>query len=160
MNVYFDNAASTAVREEAIEIMLRLMREKYGNPSSSHYMGRNAANELERARANVAEALGARHDDVFFTSGGTEANNWAILGCAEALSRKGRHIITSAIEHDSVTKPLKKLESAGWEVTYLPPDGKGRIPAETFAAALRGDTVLASIMLINNETGAENPIGT
>ena len=158
MNVYFDNAASTIVRDEAVEAMLRVMREKYGNPSSVHYMGRMAAGELEHARKLVADALGATPDCIYFTSGGTESGNWAVLGAAESAARTGRHILTSAIEHDAIIESAKKLESMGWDVTYLMPDGSGRIPAEAFAAALRDDTVLASIMLVNNETGAINPV--
>ena len=156
MNVYFDNAASTMVREEAADMMLGVMRENYGNPSSIHYMGRNASGELEAARKNIADALGSRPEDVYFTSGGTESDNWAILGCCEALSRKGRHIISSEIEHDAVIQPIKKLESIGWEVSFLAPDKTGRISEEAFAEALRDDTVFASIMHVNNETGAVN----
>jgi len=157
--VYFDNAATTMVREEATSAMLRVMREGYGNPSSTHHIGRRAAGELASARKNVADALGAKPEDVYFTSGGTEADNWAVTGAADALSRKGRHILTSAIEHDAVMEPMKRLERMGWDVTYLMPDESGRIPAESFAAALRDDTVLASVMLVNNETGAVNPVG-
>jgi len=159
MNIYFDNAATTAVREEAIEAMLRCMREEYGNPSSIHRAGRRAAGELAAARENVAGALGAKAENIFFTSGGTESCNWAVFGACEKNGRKGRHIIISAIEHSAVTDPVKKLESSGWEVTYLDPDGFGRIPADAFAAALRDDTVFASVMLVNNETGALNPVG-
>ena len=130
-SVYFDNAATTKVRDEVVDVMLRLMRESYGNPSSAHYMGRRAAGELASARKHVAAALGAAPGDVYFTSGGTEADNWAILGAAEALSRKGRHILTSAAEHDAVLEPIKKLEVMGWEVTFLKPDSAGRIPAES-----------------------------
>ena len=157
-SVYFDNAATTKVRDEVVDVMLRLMRESYGNPSSAHHIGRQAADELQTARKYVADALGARRDEVVFTSGGTEADNWAILGAAESLSRKGRHIITSAIEHDAVMESVKKLGNMGWEVTYLAPDSAGRISEESFAAALREDTVIASIMLVNNETGAVNPL--
>ena len=159
VNVYFDNAASTMVRDEAIEAMLLVMREKFGNPSSMHDHGRRAADELAGARKGVADALGARPENVYFTSGGTEANNWAILGSADVLIHKGKHIITSAVEHSAVLDPIKKLESKGWEVTYLLPDSAGRIPVESFSAALRDDTVFASIMLVNNETGAVNPLG-
>ena len=158
MNIYFDNAASTIVRDEAASIALRVMRENYGNPSSMHHMGRDAAGELEAARKSVADALGASPDNLFFTSGGTESGNWAVLGASEAHLRKGGHIITSAIEHDAIMESAKKLESQGMDLTYLAPDGSGRIPAETFASALREDTVLASVMLVNNETGAVNPV--
>ena len=158
MNVYFDNAASTIVRDEAVGAALRVMRENYGNPSSVHSMGREAADELEAARKNVAEALGANPDNVYFTSGGTESGNWAVLGAADAYVRKGGHILTSAIEHDAIMESAKKLENLGMDVTYLTPDGSGRIPAEAFASALRENTVLASVMLVNNETGAVNPV--
>ncbi|MDR2570858.1 MAG: cysteine desulfurase [Oscillospiraceae bacterium] len=157
-NIYLDNAASTKVCEEATEAMLRVMKESFGNPSSMHEYGRRAKSELETARKNVADALGAKPENIYFTSGGTEANNWAILGTAEALSRKGKHIITTAIEHSAVTEPIKKLENQGWEVTYLMPDNTGRIPTEAFTKALRQDTVFASIMLVNNDTGAVNNI--
>ena len=146
------------VRDEAASAMLRVMQEIYGNPSSTHNMGRRAAEMLSAARKNVADALGARPDDIYFTSGGTEADNWAVLNTSESNARKGRHILTSAIEHDAVMEPVKKLEKAGWEVTYLKPGGDGRITAESFSAALRDDTVLASVMLVNNETGAVNPV--
>jgi len=158
MNVYFDNAASTVVRDEAVEVMNRVMRESYGNPSSLHDMGRRAKTELENAREKVAGALGASKENVFFTSGGTEANNWAILGAAEKLHHKGKHIITSAIEHSAVSDPIKKLESKGWDVTYLSPNESGYVSGDVFSDALRDDTVFASVMLVNNETGAVNPI--
>lgn len=157
--IYFDNAASTVVCEEAAQVMLRVMREDYGNPSSMHEHGRRASHALELARKNVADALGAKPKNVLFTSGGTEANNLAILGTAERLSHRGKHIITSAVEHSAVLEPIKKLESSGWEVSYLLPDGTGRISADAFSAALRDDTVFASVMLVNNEIGALNPIG-
>lgn len=163
MNVYFDNAATTRVRDEAIEAMVRVMREDYGNPSSTHFSGRYAATVLDGARGKVSAALGVDPDEIVFTSGGTESDNWAVLGCAESASlhgkpRGGNHIITSCIEHDAVLMAAKKLESMGWDVSYLPPDDAGRIPAQAFSEALRDDTVLASIMLVNNETGAVNPI--
>jgi len=159
MNVYFDNAASTMVREEAVAAMLPVMREDFGNPSSMHGFGRRAKVKLEGARKSVADALGAKPENVFFTSGGTESNNWAIIGAADKLIRKGRHIITSAIEHSAVLTPIKTLESKGWEVTYLMPDPSGNISLRAFSDALRDDTVFASIMLVNNETGAINDIG-
>jgi len=158
MNVYFDNAASTKVRDEAIEVMQRVMRDNYGNPSSMHAYGRSAKSELETARKNIADAIGTKPDYIYFTSGGTEANNWAILGAAEKLAKKGKHIITSAIEHSAVHDPIKKLEAKGWEITYLYPDSSGHIPSKAFSEALRDDTVFASIMLVNNETGVINPV--
>ncbi|MCL2819825.1 MAG: cysteine desulfurase [Oscillospiraceae bacterium] len=158
MNVYFDNAASTRVRDEAIEIMQSVMRENYGNPSSMHAFGRSAKNYLETARKNLSDSIKTKPENIYFTSGGTEANNWAIQGAASKLDRKGRHIITSAIEHSAVLDPIKKLESQGWEVTYLSPGPSGSVPVKAFTDALRDDTVFASVMLVNNETGAINPV--
>ncbi|MCL2226521.1 MAG: cysteine desulfurase [Oscillospiraceae bacterium] len=158
MKAYFDNAASTMVRSEAVDAMVSAMQENYGNPSSTHFMGRKAAQLREAARKHVSDVIKAHPDSIYFTSGGTEANNWAILGSAEIQGRKGRHILTSAIEHDAVLESVKKLESIGWESTYLMPDSSGRITVETFISALRGDTAIASIMLVNNETGAVNPL--
>jgi len=159
MRVYFDNAATTKVRDEAIEAMNRVMGTVYGNPSSMHSFGRQANIELKNARKNVAEAIGADPENIYFTSGGTEANNWAISGAADKLKRKGKHIVTSAIEHSAVLDPIKKLENQGWEVTYLAPDSEGHISVEAFSSALREDTVFASVMLVNNETGVINPVG-
>ena len=163
MKVYFDNAATTKVREEAIDAMVRVMRDDYGNPSSTHYAGRYAATVLSGARGKIAAALGAMPDEIVFTSGGTESDNLAILGCAGTAShngkpRSGKHIITSGIEHDAVLEATKHLEGLGWDVTYLLPDSSGRVSADSFSGALRDDTVLASIMLVNNETGAVNPV--
>jgi len=177
MNVYFDNAASTKVRDEAVDAMVSVMTEKFGNPSSIHTCGRLARDELNTARESLAYALGTKANNIYFTSGGTEANNWAIFSSTDAFIRRskgslsakdsppgkgslpGKHIITSAIEHSAVMDPIKKLESKGFEVTYLMPDTAGRIPARDFAAALRDDTVFASIMLVNNEMGSVNPVG-
>ncbi|MCL2366013.1 MAG: cysteine desulfurase [Oscillospiraceae bacterium] len=158
MKVYFDNAATTMVRDEAVTAMVSAMREDFGNPSSTHHMGRQAATLLKTARQHIAHVLGADPAHIFFTSGGTEASNWGILGLADMTARSERHIITSAIEHDAVLESIKKLESMGWEATYLMPDEAGRITAEAFADALRDDTAFCSIMLVNNETGAINPI--
>lgn len=158
MDIYFDNAATTRVRDESVAAMNTVMREDYGNPSSSHKAGRRAGGILADARKKVADALGAQPDEIYFTSGGTEADNWAVLGAADVLSRKGRHIVTSLAEHDAVLNTVKELEKKGWSVTYLSPDNIGRISKDDFAAALRDDTVFASIMLVNNETGVVNPI--
>ncbi len=146
------------MRGEVKDIMVRLMTEDYGNPSSTHIMGRRAKAALDQARKNVAGGLSADVSELFFTSGGTEADNWAVFSGAEAMSRRGRHIISTLIEHDAVKKPLALLETRGWEITYLAPDKSGSITSEAFASALRTDTVLASVMLVNNETGAINPI--
>lgn len=159
MNVYFDNAATTRVRHEAAERMCRVMEECYGNPSSTHEMGRQAKKELDLAREQVAGAIGARPEDVYFTSGGSEADNWAIAGLEKLTFRRGKHVITTAVEHDAVRRPMERLADQGWEITWLKPDGDGRIAAEDFENALRPDTVFASVMLVNNETGAVNPVG-
>ncbi len=158
ITVYFDNASTTRVRQEVADLMMTVMTEDYGNPSSSHAMGRKAKAVLDLSRKCLAGALGADANEIYFTSGGTEADNWAILGGAESCVRRGRHIIVAQIEHDAIRKPASILESKGWEVTYLAPDKTGHITVESFASALREDTVLASVMLVNNETGAINPI--
>ncbi len=158
MNVYFDNAATTCVRSEAAEIMLKVMTEDFGNPSSTHSMGRKAKTILETARKNIADAIGASPAEIYFTSGGTESDNWAILGVCEKQWRKGKHIIISGYEHDAINSPVKKLEDQGWEITRIIPDSDGHITAEAVSEAVRKDTVLVSVMLVNNETGAVNPI--
>ncbi len=158
ITVYFDNASTTRVRDEVKDVMVTMLTECYGNPSSGHIMGRQAKAALDASRKNIAGALGADAAEVCFTSGGTEADNWAVLSGAASAARRGRHIISTHIEHDAVRKPLALLESRGWEVTYLQPDKSGRITAEAFGSALREDTVLTSVMLVNNETGVINPV--
>lgn len=158
MKVYFDNAATTKPCDEAVAAMVMAMTESYGNPSSGYGLGREAAAKLREARENVALALGAKPEEVFFTSGGTEGDNWAIRGAAHQMRHAGRHIITSEIEHDAVKSTMKALEAEGYSVTYLSPDKSGRITAESVTAALREDTVLVSLMLVNNEIGSVNPI--
>lgn len=158
MTVYFDNAATTRVSDEAAKKVMEMMCENYGNPSSTHTMGRAAKEALNTARKNIANALDAQADEIFFTSGGTEADNWAVFGAADFMKRKGRHIITTAVEHDAILKPMKMLEQQGWDITYLKPDRYGRIPPEHLAETVRKDTVLVSVMLVNNETGACNQI--
>jgi len=158
MKVYFDNAATTIVRPEAVDAMVRVMRENYGNPSSMHEQGRTARAELEAARSTIAMSMGASPDSILFTSGGTEANNIAVLGTSGSFKHKGKHIITSAIEHSAILDPIKKLENEGFEVTYLMPDRAGVITGDAFSAALRNDTVFASVMFVNNETGVKNPV--
>jgi cysteine desulfurase len=161
VTVYFDNAATAPVRDEAAAAAVRAMRDFYGNPSSAHTEGRRASDELATARGDVAAAAGARPSEVFFTSGGTESDNWALFGLARAAASaraRGRHMIISSAEHDAVLRPAEYLAARGWEVTALRPDGDGRIPVPEFAAALREDTAIASVMLVNNETGAVNPV--
>jgi cysteine desulfurase len=158
MTVYLDNAATTRVCPEAAQAALAAMTEQYGNPSSPHTMGRQARAVLDTARGDIANAMGCRAEELFFTSCGTESDNWAILSGAEAQKRVGRHIITSAVEHDAVRKAVDKLERAGWEVTRLRPQSDGSISVQDVLDALRDDTALVTLMLVNNETGAVTDI--
>lgn len=154
MEHYLDNSATTKVCPEAAQAALRAMTEVYGNPSSTHTVGREAKKLLDSSRAQTAAALGCAAGELVFTSCGSESDNWAILGGAEAMKRRGKHIISSAVEHDAVRKSLDELESRGFEVTRLRPDETGAIPADAVTDALRPDTILVSLMLVNNETGA------
>ena len=158
MEAYFDNAATTRVCPEAIRIMNTVMEEDYGNPSSTHRKGREARQILDRARRQVAEAAGAEAEEIFFTSGGSESDNWAIRMGAAKMRHQGKHILTFAAEHDAVRAPVELLEREGFTITRLAPDENGRVSPEAFREALREDTVLVSVMLVNNETGAVNPI--
>ncbi|MBR0354763.1 MAG: cysteine desulfurase [Oscillospiraceae bacterium] len=154
MEHYLDNAATTAVCPEAAEAALQAMTVCYGNPSSTHAKGREAKKLLDQARAQVAAALDCAPGELVFTSCGSESDNWALLGGAEAMRRKGKHIISSAVEHDAVRKSLDELEARGFEVTRLRPNAFGGVDPEAVAEALREDTILVSLMLVNNETGA------
>ena len=156
--IYLDNAATTRPCAAAVEAITRTLTQDWGNPSSVHRLGTGAARLLHRARQSVAGALGAQADRVFFTSGGTEADNWAIFSAAERMGKRGKHIITTTVEHHAVLNPMKKLEERGFEVTYLQPDALGRIALSDLQAALRRDTILVSIMMVNNESGAVMPI--
>ena len=156
--IYLDNSATTKPCPEAVEAMHLAMTENWGNPSALYSFGIDAAHTLRDARHKVAAALGAEPDRVFFTSGGTEADNWAIHGTVKRLGKRGKHIITTAIEHHAILNPMKELETQGFEVTYLQPDDQGRITLESLKAALRRDTILVSIMMVNNEVGSVMPI--
>ncbi len=158
MEHYLDNSATTRVCPEAAEAALRAMTEVYGNPSSTHTLGREAKKLLDQSRKQIADALGCQPKELVFTSCGSESDNWAILGGAEVMKRKGKHVISSAVEHDAVRRSLDELENRGFEVTRLRPDRSGAIPVETVREALRPDTVLLSLMLVNNETGAVTDI--
>ena len=158
MEHYLDNSATTRVCPEAAEAALRAMTEVYGNPSSTHTLGREAKKLLDQSRKQIADALGCQPKELVFTSCGSESDNWAILGGAEAMKRKGKHVISSAVEHDAVRRSLDELENRGFEVTRLRPDRSGAIPVEAVREALRPDTVLLSLMLVNNETGAVTDI--
>ena len=156
--MYFDHAATSPMHPVAIEKMTTLMNEVFGNPSSIHQYGRKAHEYLEKARQVIAKTLKVKPHEIIFTSGGTEGDNYAIIGAAFANQAKGRHIISTSIEHPAVMETLHYLENQGFEVTYLPVDAKGQISVADFKQALREDTILVSIMFANNETGNLLPI--
>ena len=156
--IYLDNSATTKPCPEAVEAMTRALTEDWGNPSALYGFGIDAARQLRQARHTVAAALGAEPDRVFFTSGGTEADNWAIFGTSKRLGKRGKHIITTAIEHHAILNSMKELEGQGFEVTYLQPDSQGRVSMDDLKAALRKDTILVSVMMVNNEVGSVMPI--
>ncbi|MBO4836261.1 MAG: cysteine desulfurase [Clostridia bacterium] len=156
--IYLDNAATTAVLPEVLEKMLPYFSDLYGNAGSSHSSGRSARHALEESRQTVAECLGCSPDEVYFTSGGTESNNWAIKGTAFASREKGNHIITCATEHHAVLDTCQWLETQGFQVTYLPVDHYGQISLRDAEAAINDQTILVSIMAANNETGTLQPI--
>lgn len=158
MEVYLDNAATTRVCPEAADIAYKTMLETYGNPSSTHTKGREAKAVLDNARKQLAAALDCAPGEVYFTSCGSEGDNWAIINGAESMRRKGLHIISSEVEHDAVRKSMDELKRRGFEVTMLKPESDGSISTEAVAAALRPDTVLVSLMMVNNETGAVTDI--
>ena len=158
MKVYLDHSATTPVDPEVAKIMYESMNNNWGNPSSVHGYGREAKKALEQAREKVAAAIGAEPLEIFFTSGGTEADNWAIKGVAESNEKKGKHIITSSIEHHAVIDACKYLEKRGWQVTYLPVDEYGMVKAEDVASAITDQTVLISVMHANNEVGTIQPV--
>ena len=156
--IYFDNAATTKVYSEVVEAMRPFSEELYGNPSGVHSFARKTKGYLDNSRKKVAELLGATDKEIFFTSGATEANNWAILGAADKLKNKGKHIITSSIEHHAVLHVCQKLEKEGFDVTYLPVDEYGIVSMEDVRKAIRPDTILITVMYANNEIGTIQPI--
>lgn len=156
--VYADNAATTAPSREAIEAMMPALTDEWGNPSSLHTKGQRAKELIEQARATIADRLGAMRSEIYFTSCGTEADNWAIRGAAYANVKKGKHIITSKVEHHAVMYTCEQLEKEGFEVTYLDVDGDGRVYPEQVRDAIRPDTTLVAIMYANNEIGTIMPI--
>ncbi|NLL19895.1 MAG: cysteine desulfurase NifS [Clostridia bacterium] len=156
--VYLDHSATTPIRAEVAQAMMVAMTEQFGNPSSVHSFGRAAKKALEEAREQVAQLIGAQPGEIVFTSGGTEADNLAVIGTAMANRKKGKHIITSSIEHHALLDSCKWLEKNGFEVTYLPVDSNGLVRVEDLMAALREDTILISIMHVNNEVGTIQPI--
>lgn len=158
MPIYLDYAATTPVRPESAAAVMEVLTEGYGNPSSLYAPGRQAAAALKNRRAQLAQAVGCLPEELYFTSCGTEGDNWAIRAAIDAGKRRGKHIITTAIEHAAVLEPLKLLEAKGFEVTYLRPDENGVVSLEELKAALRPDTVLVTMMLVNNELGTVQPV--
>lgn len=158
MEVYLDNAATTRVMEPVRKIVVKAMTEDYGNPSAKHKKGMEAEHYIKEARAAIAKTLRVEDKEILFTSGGTESNNMALIGGALANWRAGKHIISTRIEHASVYQPLTYLEGQGFEVTYLGVDGDGHISLNELEQAIRPDTVLVSVMYVNNEIGAVEPI--
>ena len=156
--IYLDNSATTKPCKEAVEAMTLALTQNWGNPSALYNFGIDTAHALRTARHQVAAAMGAEPDRVFFTSGGTEADNWAIFSTVKRFGKRGKHIITTAIEHHAILNCMKELEAQGFEITYLQPDQDGRITADSLKAALRKDTILVSIMMVNNEVGSVMPI--
>ncbi len=156
--VYADNAATTKTAPEVLEAMLPFFGEGYGNPSSLHQKGREAKAALTTAREKIASLLGAKPNEIYFTSCGSESDNWAIKGAAHAMANRGKHIISTKIEHHAVLHSLAALEKEGFEVTYLDVDSDGRVSPEDVVAAMRDDTILVECMFANNEVGTIEPI--
>ena len=156
--IYLDNSATTKPCAEAVEAMMAAMTDSWANPSALYGFGIEVGRQLRSARHAVAAAMGAEPDRVFFTSGGTEADNWAVFSTVKRFGKRGRHIITTAIEHHAILNCMKELEAQGYEVTYLQPDETGTVTLEALKAALRKDTILVSVMMVNNEVGSVMPI--
>lgn len=158
MEAYLDNSATTPVSERVARTVMQAMTQEYGNPSSKHRKGLEAERLVREAREKIAATMHVSPDEIFFTSGGTESNNWALAGAARANRRAGNHIITTAVEHAAVLQPLSCLEEEGFEVTHLPVDAHGHISVESLRNALRDTTILVSVMYVNNEIGALEPV--
>lgn len=156
--IYFDNSATTKMFPESLETFLKVNQSYFGNPSSLHAYGTAAEKILSESRKQIASLLKVSSKEILFTSGGTEGNNWVIKGTAFMKYRLGKHIITSSVEHSSVSKSLKQLEKLGFEVTYLSVNSEGKISIEELKSAIRKDTILVSIMAVNNEVGTIQPI--
>ena len=156
--VYLDNSATTKPCIEAVNEINAALENDFGNPSSLHILGFNAEKQVDAARQAIAEMLGANKSEIYFTSGGTEGNNTAVFGAAYARRKRGNRIVTTEIEHPSVAEPVKKLESEGFEVVRIRPQNDGNISEADITAAINEKTILVSIMLVNNETGAVLPV--
>lgn len=158
MEAYLDNSATTRCYEEVKDIVVRTMMEDYGNPSSMHMKGVEGERYLKEAAGRIAKTLKAEEKEIYFTSGGTESDNWALIGSALANQRQGKHIITTAIEHPAVSAPLAFLEEQGFSVTRLGVDREGKMSLEELEQAITSETILVSVMFVNNEIGAVQPI--
>ena len=156
--IYLDNAATTQVKEAVLQSMLPFFREIYGNPSADYAFAREAKEAVEKARVKIASLIGAKADEIFFTSGGSESDNWALKAVAEANEHKGKHIITSKIEHHAILHTCEYLEKKGYEITYLDVDQDGKIRPDELEKSIRNDTILISVMAANNEIGTIEPI--
>lgn len=158
MEAYLDNSATTRCYEEVRDIVVKTMMEDYGNPSSMHLKGVEAEKYVKEAAREIARTLKAQEKEIYFTSGGTESDNWALIGTAMANQRRGKHIITTVFEHAAISAPAAWLEEQGFEVTRIPVDSRGNLSMEELAAAIREDTILVSAMYVNNELGAVLPV--
>jgi len=158
MQIYLDNAATTALDPEALKSMTPYLAEEYGNPASQHTKGKNALMATDRVRKSTAQILNCRESEIIFTSGGTESNNLAILGFARANKDRGRHIVSTEIEHSSILEPLNQLKNEGFQITLLKPDKEGFISPDDVKKAITKDTILVSIIYANNEIGTIQPI--
>lgn len=158
MKVYLDNSATTSMDKRVLESMLPYMCDVYGNASSLHFFGREAASAVDEARATLANLIGAKASEIYVTSGGTESDNWALRGVMEANKKNGKHLITTVIEHPAMIQTCKQLEREGYEVTYVGVDSDGRVSLDDIENAVRDDTVMISVMFANNEMGAIQPI--
>ena len=156
--IYLDHAATSPVHPKVIDSIVSVLNESFGNPSSIHSYGRDARRLLDESRMAISASIGAKFNEIVFTSGGTEADNYAIMGVAEAMESQGKHIITTAIEHHAVLHTCEYLEKQGYEVTYLDVNDKGFVAVEDVKNALREDTVLVTVMYGNNEVGSIQPI--
>ena len=158
MEVYLDNSATTCAFGEVAEMVTRIMCEDYGNPSSMHRKGVEAEKYVRQARETIAHILKVNDKEIFFTSGGTESDNWALIGSAMANQRAGKHLITTSVEHSAILQTMDYLEGQGFEVTYLPVDENGCVRLSDLESAIRPDTILVSMMYVNNEVGAKQPV--
>ncbi len=156
--IYMDYSATTPMKKEVLDAMMPYFSETYGNPSSVHSFGREAKNAINNSRETVAKALGAKREEIYFTAGGTESDNWAIKGIAKSMKHKGNHIITTKIEHHAVLHTCETLAKEGYEITYLDVDADGLISLDDLKSAIKDTTILISIMFINNEIGTMQPI--